>query len=604
MRRRIALLAALAPFALPAVAGAVVPGNYFAGAPVDGPSADIQGLGDLEVARDGTGALAYVKRVGGVDHVFVSRLVDGAFQAPEQIDAALAGAGAQPAVAAADGGRIVVAFTSGGGVFTVVRAAGAPGFTAPQLISDAGSNPDVDMSINGVAFVVWSANGDVRAARMDRASTGFTILPDALDIDAAAVAGNGTGRPQVAIAADGIATVAWGESGHVYARRIFELRLSTAPQDLGDGADQPQIAAEDDSSYAWVVFRQGGRAVARRLLGSQFDPPVVIDGGEPADTPRIAMNGRGVGYAGVGSTSSPGAFGAVLKDDVFNPGVLLGGGFGVVPLPTPAVSETGDGLVAFQQGDAAGGRTIHARPYDYIPASRVVTQPEPDVSLTDPALGPTDAVRGLAAAADRAGDVVVAFVQGDGDGRQIVAATFDRAPGTFRTFSTSKWRNASRSPLKWGGAFELWGALTYRVEIDGQPVGETGATAFKLPPTVLDGEHRWRVVAVDRRGQTTATPTRLVRIDATAPKTTFKLSGAHKKGALVKVQARVSDATGTARKASGVASVRIGFGDGSAPVNGLRGMHRYGKAGSFTVSVTATDKVGNVIVVKRRVRIR
>src|SRR5215217_7711336 len=133
MARRIALLAALAALVLPALAGAATPSRFFAGTPVDGPSAEIQSLGDLDVARDGTGALAWVKRVGGVDHVFVSRLVDGAFQPPEQIDAALAGAGAQPSVAAADGGRVVVAFTSGGGVFTVVRAAGAPGFTAPQL---------------------------------------------------------------------------------------------------------------------------------------------------------------------------------------------------------------------------------------------------------------------------------------------------------------------------------------------------------------------------------------------------------------------------------------------------------------------------------------
>ena len=54
---------------------------------------------------------------GGVPHVFVSRLVDGAFQPPEQVDAGLAGAGSQPVVAASDGGRLVVAYVSGGGIF-------------------------------------------------------------------------------------------------------------------------------------------------------------------------------------------------------------------------------------------------------------------------------------------------------------------------------------------------------------------------------------------------------------------------------------------------------------------------------------------------------
>ena len=132
MARRIALLAALAALALPAVAGAATPAGFFAGTPIDGPSADIQGLSALDVARDGTGALAYVKRVAGIDHVFVSRLAGGSFQPPEQVDAGLAGAGSQPVVAASNGGRLVVAFVSGGGLFSVVRPAGAPGYAAIQ----------------------------------------------------------------------------------------------------------------------------------------------------------------------------------------------------------------------------------------------------------------------------------------------------------------------------------------------------------------------------------------------------------------------------------------------------------------------------------------
>ena len=467
----LALLATLASLVLPAAAGAATPVRFFAGTPVDGPSADIQSLGDLDVARDGTGALTYVKRVGGVDHVFVSRLVNGAFQAPEQVDAGLAGAGAQPVVAASDGGRLVVAFVSGGGIFTAVRPAGAPGFAALQPIAAAGSDPAVEMSINGVAYLAYSAAGDLQAARLERNATSFNGLPGPLDINPAATAGTDTGRPKVAVAADGVATVVWGESGNVYARRLFELRPSTAPQDVGEGADAPDISSEDDSSYAWVVFRQGG-AVARRLVGSQFDPPVPIESAEGADAPRVAINGRGVGYAGVGGAGSLNAYGAVLKDDLFNPAVMIGASVaGAVPAAVPAAAESGDGLVAYQQGDASGARSIHARPYDYVAASRAVTPPGPDATLSDPALGPTDAARGLEAAADRAGDIAVAFVQGDGDTRRIVAGSYDRAPGAFRASTTTKWRKFARPPLKWGTAFELWGPLTYQVQIDGQPVG-------------------------------------------------------------------------------------------------------------------------------------
>jgi hypothetical protein len=601
MPRRLALLAVLATLVFPAAASAAVPAKFFAGEAVDGPSADIQSLGDLDVARDGTGALAYVKRVGGVDHVFVSRLVDGAFQAPEQVDAGLGGAGAQPVVAASDGGRLVVAFVSGGGVFTVVRPAGAPGYAAAQQVALSGSDPDVEMSINGIAYLTWTSAGDVIAARLERNATVFNGVPGPVDINPAATAGTGTGRSKVAVAADGVATVVWGESGHVYARRIFELRLSAAPQDLGDGADIPEIGTEDDSSFAWVIFRQNGQAVARRLLGSQFDPPVAIEGAEPADTVHIAVNGRGVGYGGVGGAGSFAAYGAVLKDDIFNPGAVIGGG-GVVSAPAPAAAESGDGIIAYQQGDP-GGPAIHARAYDYVPASRAVTPPGPDVVLSNPALGPTDAAHGLAAAADRAGDIAIAFVQGVPEARQIVAASFDRAPGSFRGSTTSKWRKFAHPPLKWSPAFELWGPLTYTVLIDDKPVGQTTSPGITLPGVVRDGLHRWRVVATDRHGQSSSTPSRNLRVDATPPKVRFRVSGARKRGGLVKVAARVSDASGTKAKASGLKVVRISFGDGSRTIVGRRAVHRYGHSGKVTVRVIAADKAGNVVTVRRRITI-
>jgi hypothetical protein len=597
MHRRLVLLAVLAPLVLPACANAAVRGTFFAAEPIDGPSADVQSLGDLDVARDGTGALAYVKRVDGIDHVFVSRLVDGAFQAPEQVDAGLGGAGSQPTVAASDGGRLVVAFTSGGGVFSAVRPAGAPGFASLQQIATTGSNPDVEMSINGVAYLTWVSGGDVLAARLERNGTSFNGVPGVLDISQADDAGAGTGRPKVAVAADGIATVVWGENGHVFARRIFELRLSTAPQDLGDGSDSPEIAAEDDSSFAWVTFRQNGLAIARRLLGSQFDPPVAIEGVEGAQSVHLAMNGRGVGYAAVGGSSTT-AYGAVLKDDIFNPGVGLGVGGSAPPVGAPAASETGDGLVAYQVGGE-----VKVRAYDYVPASRAVTVPGPEVTLSNPALGPTDAARGLLAGADRAGDVVVAFVQGTGAGSQIVAGSFDRAPGTFRGNTTSKWRKFASPPLKWGAAFELWGPITYTVLIDNKPAGQTTSTGITVPVRVKDGLHRWRVVATDRRGQTSSTPTRNIRVDATAPKISLRISGERKRGKFVKVAAKVTDASGTGAKASGLKDVRIAFGDGSRPIAGRRAAHRYGHSGKVTVSVSASDKAGNVRTVKRRITI-
>lgn len=604
MRRRIALFAVLAPFALPAAAGAVpAPGAFFTGASIDGPSADIQRLESLDVSRDGTGALAYVKSVGGVEHVFVSRLVDGAFQAPEQVDAGLPGPGSQPRVAVSDGGNLVVAFVSGTTLLAVTRPAGASAYSAPQVIASGASNPDLAMSINRAAYLTWTSGNAVLAARKDRTESTFTGLPTAMNIDPNAIAGAGTGRPRVAVAADGTATVVWGEGGHLYARRLFQLRPSDSPQDLGAGADQADIASEDDSSFAWVVFRQDGRAVARRMVGSAFDPPVAFDGGEPADSPRVAISGRGIGYGAVAGTLTGSAFGAVIKDDLFNPGIGLGGGLGAGSAPVPAATETGDGLVAFQQGDGAGGRTIHARHYDYEPLSRAVTQPGPDATLSEPTFGNADASRGLEAHGDRVGDIAVAFVQGDdAGGRRIVVAGFDRAPGPFRGLTGSRIRNFVRSPLKWSTAAELWGPLTYTVLVDGRPATQTQATAATLPPTIRDGRHTWRVVATDLHGQQSTTSSRTLRMDARPPKLSVKISGAQKRGGLLRVAVRAKDA-GTAAKASGLRSVRISFGDGSRVVDGKQAAHSYRHSGHFTVKVTATDNVGNAAVIQRRLHI-
>src|SRR4051794_37430495 len=141
--RTLTLLALTAALAAPSVARAGV----FTGEVIDGPTPDIVSVGDVDVAHDGTGAVGYVRRDGPDEHVFVSRLVDGGFATPERLDAGLEPAGGQPAVAASDGGRLVVAFVNGGTVYASVRPAGG-GWGAPQPLGP-GSDPAADMSLNG-----------------------------------------------------------------------------------------------------------------------------------------------------------------------------------------------------------------------------------------------------------------------------------------------------------------------------------------------------------------------------------------------------------------------------------------------------------------------
>jgi PKD domain-containing protein len=620
MRRRLLVLSTVLAglLAVPSIAGADV-GQFIGGEPIDGP---ITALGDLDLARDGTGAVAYVKPDGGVDHIFVSRLLNGAWQPPERVDAGLPTPSSQPVVAAGDGGKVDVAFVSGGTLYAMVKPAADQPYTPPQGVFAPAINPSIDLSINDVAYLSFTSpsgggGGDVVVARKDRKSTAFTAIPAPLDINPANAAGVDSGRSKVAVAADGVALVVWGEANNVFARRVFERRLSEAPQNAnitvlgsapGVSADSPDVDVQDDSSFAWVVFREvfadvpgsgHARAIARKLVGSQFDPGVVVDGlggvpsGDSVGPPRIDINGRGEGYAAVSGTVT--AVGAVLKDRVFNPGVPLGTGFAGAVLPVAATDENGDGLVAWQNADL----TIHARAYTNVRASRAVQGPQPEVRLS---LGPTDATEGLEASADRAGDIAVAYVQGPPGARSLAIASFDRAPGAFRPTSATSFRNVAANPLKWSQSFELWGPLTYAVEIDGRVVGQTNQTRLAVPGLV-DGVHRWRVIATDRRGQVRATPRRVLRQDGTLPRARVTVSGTRRRGRPIRVVVRATDASPVGRRASGIGRVTVAWGDGST-TTARRATHRYRRSGRKTLRVTVRDRAGNAAVVSRAITIR
>jgi len=602
--------------------------EFFPGDPIDGPNAGLGVVGDVDVARDGSGAVAYTKRDGDADHVFVSRLVNGVFLGAERVDGGLPGAGSQPVVAASDGGRLLVAFVSGGTLFTAARGKASPAFSAPAALAPNASNPSVDMSINGAAYVSYTAAGgsaaDVRVAGFARDTGTGTVIPAPLDIDPAHDAGDGNKRSDVVVSADGTGVVTWGEGGadgrtHVFARRVFGANLSRAPQDLtldgiegrrGLSADLPDIDVEDDSSYAWVAFRQsfedGGavrsKIIARRLVGSQFEPPVVVDGvgfgGDNAVAPAIELNGRGLGLIGSFASGSGTIFGSFLQDDAPAPAVPNGTSGGIAPMPRPAIAETGDAVLAWRQGPAASA-TVRARRYDPVPG-KPAPAPGPEVGLSKPELGPVDAEAGFEVASNRAGDVVVVFMQGVGAERRLVSAVYDRAPGSFRGTTSERYRNAARPLLSWGAAFDLWGPVTYRIEVDGQPAGQTTDTRSVTSIDVPDGVHRWRVVATDRRGQTNAAPSRALRIDTAPPDLSFFVRGDRKAGALVRVETRAADILNPT--GSGVKTVRIDFGDRSPVVNARAAVHRF-RRGTFTVRVSATDGAGNATVLTRRVKI-
>ena len=607
MRRLLILTAALIALPAATASAAVFPGDPVAG---PGTGEEIQSLGDLDLARDGSGALTFVKRVEGVGQVLVSRFAGGVFAPPERIDAGLPGASSQPVVGASDGERLAAVFVNEGIVYGVVRPAGQ-GFSAPVPFG-VGSDPSVAMSINGTAYASFSSGGDVRVARLDRRTNTWGLLEQAADADPANLAGVGSARSRVAISADGIGVVTWGEAGHVFARKMFGMALSNAPQDLTPAtfedrvtttSDLPDIDAEDDSSYAWVVFRQafadgGERILARRQRGTAFEPPVAIDAGgfEPARTPDIDINGRGVGLATTSGAVTGQPIAALLDRDAFNAGSGIFGPSAAAPAAAAAMSDNNDGFVASVLGGLGEAPFVRVLTYDD-------RKPTRELVVSRPELGPVVPEAGFEAAVDRASGGIVAWVQGEPGNRQIVASLFDREPGSFAGFTSQRCCQPALARLSWSASFGLWGATRYEVRVNGALVGATTATNLTLATPLAGPTHRWQVTAIDVRGQTRRSKTRLLRVDSIAPRMSV---GYKRNKRVVDVSVRARDIGGAGTRSSGIASVVISWGDrtrGAGGTSRVKARHRYAAPGTYPLDITARDKAGNVTTQRRSVTV-
>jgi hypothetical protein len=226
------------------------------------------------------------------------------------------------------------------------------------------------------------------------------------------------------------------------------------------------------------------------------------------------MNGTGGGVQTVGRGTSRQVFATTLTSkDVFRTPVRLDAVTGnlVDPQPAAAFGDRGIGYVAWLQ---ATGPTdppaVHGR--QVAPNGRWRAESR----LTNLALGAVDPNGGVRVASDRLDDAVVVAVQAAADGtRRLVAAMVDGPPRRFFTFT----RNviAGHISVDWGPALDLWGPVRYQVQIDGKTVGRTARTRFTLHRRLCAARHSWRVVATDRRGQHTATATRVLVVHGGKP---------------------------------------------------------------------------------------
>jgi hypothetical protein len=607
-------------------------GTFYPGQAVDGPSPEIRSVGDVDVARDGAGIITWVRRDGGEDHVFASLIEGGTPQGVFRVDPGQPELIGKPVAATANGGRMAIAFANGAGVWVTVRPGAGQAFgPLMQLGLPGTATPSLDLAINGAGYLAWSQGGDVRSAYLPRTGTNWIAHPAPLDLDPAWEAGIGAAMsPRVTASADGIGLVAWAERDGAGATRVGVRRLvrdrtaaAGAAANAGsiDGltagsADMPDVAFEDDSSYAWVVFRQQAvdgsgnssmRAIARRLRGSAFDDAATIDGGAalaPSAIPRVGLNGRGQGILTV---EAPGAvLASIVKDDAVTPARVIGSAASAGALPVAGFAENFDGVAAWLQTSVLGTPEVRGR---LLEDDIALAQPPPfgpDVVLSDPALGAVDAAAGIDADVTRAGDAAVVFIQEGPEGRRLVLAAYDRAPGDPVGTTSTGWRRTTLPQLAWSAAFDVWGGITYSLLLDGQPLGTTGDVRFTPSAPIADGIHRWQVIATDRRGQVARGATRNLRIDGTPPKLLIKIGGKRLTRKRLTFSVRAIDLRSPA--GSGIRQVRIDYRDGTRPVKTTTERpvfsHVFARKGTFSVRISATDGAGNFVVGYRKVTIK
>jgi hypothetical protein len=424
---------------------------------IDGPSADIvtaQAV-DVDMAPDGTGGVAYLKKVGGINHVFVSRFVGGAFQPPEQVDTGLADPSRRVFISAANGGRLAVTFLNApdanptGNLDIVFRPSGGQAWTTPVIPYGANAYyGSVDLAPSGNGYLAYVAKGMttnvVGAQRIT--GTDVSLLSGVLNKDIADTVEDDTFQRPVRIGTlnDGSgAVVAFTEQDATMNYHVAVGRVTGSTVGTSQFAEIPTLGTAnaafsandmadvdvDGTGRAWVAFRENftygmtdhGRAIVRPLVGDSLGAAQVIDAlptppPEAAEFPRLDVNGAGQGLSANARQLQFGVDSAFLSNGTWSGLALSPDDNGAGAAPVPALAESGVGLVAWKPGGATG-KTVVAR---IRGASGFGAQ----TTLSNPAFG-AESSNGLGASADSGSRALVAFIQGAAASARIVAAVVD-----------------------------------------------------------------------------------------------------------------------------------------------------------------------------------
>jgi hypothetical protein len=619
---------------------------------LDGPSNAVLDVDGAAMAPDGSGGVVYRKQVEGVAHVFAVPFQDGRWGAPVEVDGEDAYGASEPAIAAGEGGRLLVVWVQPRNVspaniveYELMGASLQPGASAfGQAIAvdpsvgeprtgDAGAvDPRLAMAPDGAAYVVYRVvlddcalgdEGNPEEARCRPRSTDKVVSVRVARFDYLTWSSLGQvnrapqiamrnptpeNAPSVGIALDGNGVVAWQEpdasgAARIWARRLFgTVRgnvLPASPETFGGGAvtsdaDAPSVAVGPygDAQIAYRVRGAPGTAVpTTRLFADSLLSETAPGGSRLQGATAIA----GAAQDGLGAPSA-----AVDQREDFRVAWTQGGaarelagGHGTSESSTLG---SGAGAAPTAINPAGGGTTAFASPGG--PAAVQVREDYAQgafqtAQLAGDVPGP---VAGLSLGGDGQGDALLGFAQGPVGRSEVLGAFAQAPPSPFVLDVPFGWVRARSAAIGWEGAFDAVAGIAYTVYVDGRPRARTTGLGARLSAAGLgDGVHRVQVLATDASGQRTMSARGELKVDANPPVVRVALID-HGVG----VRVTVRDA------ASGVdaGATRVRFGDGSGANRRRTVSHRYRRAGLYTITAQVRDRVGNRAVVRMRVRVR
>jgi PKD domain len=636
-------VALVASLALAARAGAIIQPAVT----IAGPSEEIVGFGGVAMASDGSGGIVFLERVDGVAHVFVSQFIGGQWGTPVRIDTGDQFAASWPRIAAADGGELVVIWSTpfatedGKPVQELVSSTLGPGssqFGVPQIVDKdvgegAGLSPDIAISTSGQADVVYRVEeelanvnlvrpGDVseqvRVAHFE--GERWTVL-GAINRDPEISMRPPTqaNAPQIALGPTGNGIVVWQEpeiSGvaRIWARRLFGTSLDYVMpvsattfngKPINQDADAPSVAFSA-LGQADVAYRQntgpGSPLSSPKVFlsvlpngesasGSEFQAAELAD---PSAPPATAVGRPSIDIDEQESVR-------LMYSDGDSPRVVEGtdlGLTGTVPLgpavvgsalapanelPLASVMNPDGGGVSAWPSATASGAPALAVREDF-PGGAVQTG-----LLAGGAGGP---IGELAVARSGLGDGLVAFQQGPLGNAAIVAALASAPPQRFVSNIPKGWQHGSHVGISWAAPASANAPLTYSVYVDGRRQAAPSASlSLTLNLKAIgSGTHEVQILATDRLGQQTLGPQTRLLVDATSPSVSVT-HAEHSSRVAIAIKDAVSGlATGT---------VRVSFGDGHTVNGKARLSHTYAHAGTYTIAIRARSRAGNERVVRK-----